>query len=124
MLLAVLYVVAPLKNVFLGGLHEIEHAFTQTSAAHSHQLAHDHDEEHEHEHRIVSFFATLFSSESNASDSDKVILNVEFDKHIVQQTKSLQLPLKPFRIDTYFYVPEVYTASFRNTTPPPEPHFS
>lgn len=124
LLLAVLYVAAPLKNMFVSGLHEIAHAITQTNAHHSHQLAHDHDEEHTHEHRIVSFFSTLFSSESDASASDNVIPQFETDKHIVQENETLELPLKPFRIDSYWYHSEAYITSFRNTTPPPEPRFS
>lgn len=124
LLLAVLYVVAPLKNVLLGGVHEIAHAFSQTSAKHSHQLAHDHDEEHTHDHRIVSFFSTLFSSESDAETSDKIVPQFDVDKHFVQENEAEQLPLKPFRIAVYFYTSEKYTTSLQHTTPPPQGLFS
>lgn len=117
--LAVLYLLVPLHQSLLEGFHKLSHAITHTSANHHHDLDHELDREHTHEHKAIAFFNTLFSTNDTGSDSDTLLLETKYDKHITQEYFHLKPVISIYTKHTFTYHYGIYYTPLSVQTPPP-----
>ncbi|RMA65853.1 hypothetical protein BXY75_0267 [Ulvibacter antarcticus] len=114
-----MYIMAPLKNTFLGLAHDVSHAFEKIqNSTHSH--SHNHEIANHHEHKLISFFSIVFSSEKDATSSHDLQALQHFDKHLMQQDFALKILPKQNKKQIFHFALDSYTAFLKNTSPPPQ----
>jgi len=124
MFLAVLYIATPLHKTLQYGFHKLEHAITQSADDHGHYIAHELDKEHAHKHKFIAFFDSVFSSETEPSENNKVTTEIKIDKHITSSDFAFKGPQTFFSEHIFFYTTSSYSNFLDSTTPPPETSFS
>lgn len=122
MLLVFLYIATPLHKTLLHGFHKLEHAITQST--NNHGLDHDLDRAHTHEHKLIAFVDSVFSSETEPSENNKVTTEIKIDKHLNVIDFSIKAPQISFTKHIFFYTTSSYLSFLDSSTPPPKTSFS
>lgn len=118
--LAVLYLLAPLQQSILEGLHSISHAMHHIdSLRHHHRADHTLNKEHSHEHETLSLVASWFDAFQAESD-DSIVVHAFIDKHFPQLQHIWPYSL-PSSEEKYLYpTSRLYPPYVRIPTPPPQ----
>ncbi|GEM_PF-2565396 len=89
LLLIMLYILAPAKNILGDELHRISHALSNTDTApHRHKGA---GMTHDHEHSVLQFFSRILEHQNDEDPSTLLHLST-LDKHLPQPTITYILP--------------------------------
>ena len=117
-LVVVLYSIAPLHEPLLNGMHRISHAISSHSAQSHHH--HDSSTTHSHEHKYISFFSTLFQSDTS-SDSTVLVQEIAIDKHLFTPYEQKETHTR-FKTPQLFYFTSETDRVFLELVPPPPRH--
>jgi len=123
-MLALLYLAAPLHQTLLKGFHKLEHAITQTSFDHDHAMDHELNRDHAHDHKTINFFTSIFTSETEPSETNKVTTQIKLDKHYRLQGYAIAAPIIPVKKHIFIYCSSLNSRFGEPTTPPPKSRFS
>ena len=132
LLLAVCYLLAPMQKTLSGLAHDVSHAIAEVKEQqHTHNnlmatamgrrvMGHHHHSE-THQHSVLAFIDTLFKT-SQSSHDNKLNLELNIDKHVVNKDLICFSRLELSQTHQYFYKYDLKNHHTDINTPPPELH--